>query len=171
MNMILRKGREGDRKAVLSLYEDASAFLKKLGIPQWQDGYPGEESFLEDLRSGTLWVWEGEGGKILGTASLCSGVEPTYLSIDGRWLTEGDYATIHRSTLSRGYRGRGLGKRIFSDLEELARSKNIPSLRVDTHEKNERMNRLIQRSGYTLCGVVTMADGSPRLAYEKILED
>ena len=44
----------------------------------------------------------------------------------------------------------------------------IPHLRIDTHADNQVMQRCILREGFSHCGVIYVADGSPREAFERI---
>ena len=44
----------------------------------------------------------------------------------------------------------------------------LPHLRADTHEANVTMQRCLERAGFVRCGVIHVADGTPRLAYERI---
>lgn len=45
--------------------------------------------------------------------------------------------------------------------------KQINHLRIDTHMDNKIMQHLIIKNGFTKCGTIYVADGSPRIAYEK----
>ena len=47
-------------------------------------------------------------------------------------------------------------------------SEKISHLRIDTHEDNIVMQHLIIKNGFRKCGIIHIADGSPRIAYEKI---
>ena len=58
--MKLRKATLADGPAVVALYREAQAFLAAQGIDQWQDGYPNEETFQEDVARGESWVLEDE---------------------------------------------------------------------------------------------------------------
>ena len=42
------------------------------------------------------------------------------------------------------------------------------SLRADTHADNKIMQHLLEKNGFTRCGVIHVADGSPRFAYQKL---
>ena len=44
-----------------------------------------------------------------------------------------------------------------------------PNLRIDTHRDNVIMQHLMQRHGFTRCGIIYLANGDERLAYQKIL--
>ena len=100
--MKLRKATLADGPAVVALYREAQAFLAAQGIDQWQDGYPNEETFQEDVARGESWVLEDE-GQVVATACLGLGREPTYDTIyQGAWGTEApEYAFLHRIAVSR----------------------------------------------------------------------
>ncbi|MEI3312611.1 MAG: GNAT family protein [Faecalibacterium prausnitzii] len=42
------------------------------------------------------------------------------------------------------------------------------SLRADTHADNKIMQHLLEKNGFTRCGIIHVADGSPRFAYQKL---
>lgn len=42
----------------------------------------------------------------------------------------------------------------------------IPNLRADTHRNNRTMRHLLEKSGFRYCGIIHVADGSERLAYQ-----
>ena len=40
------------------------------------------------------------------------------------------------------------------------------SIRIDTHADNKTMQHLIEADGFTRCGIIYIADGTPRIAYQ-----
>jgi hypothetical protein len=100
--------------------------------------------------------------RIAATFWFAPGPEPTYARIEGGpgWLDDAPYGVVHRLA-SDGSVG-GVGERCLG--WALARCGN---LRVDTHESNAVMQRLLARMGFTRCGVVLMSDGTPRDAFQK----
>jgi RimJ/RimL family protein N-acetyltransferase len=42
----------------------------------------------------------------------------------------------------------------------------INNIRVDTHTNNIPMQRAVGRAGFKRCGIICVADGSPRIAYQ-----
>ncbi|MFR6437631.1 MAG: GNAT family N-acetyltransferase, partial [Peptoniphilaceae bacterium] len=56
-------------------------------------------------------------------------------------------------------------ERIFA----YAKFKGIPAIRIDTHADYFRMRGLIEAMGFTYCGVITVADGTKRVAYEQVI--
>ena len=136
--MKLRKATVADGPAVAALYREAQAFLAAQGIDQWQDGYPNEETFQEDVARGESWLLEDE-GQVVATACLGLGREPTYDTIyQGAWGTEApEYAFLHRIAVSGACKGKGAPSWFFQELERQARERGLPCLRGDTHRENK----------------------------------
>ena len=40
-------------------------------------------------------------------------------------------------------------------------------LRIDTHHANKIMQHVLEKNGFRKCGIIHLANGDPRLAYEK----
>ena len=57
----------------------------------------------------------------------------------------------------------------MSFAEESARKNNAASIRVDTHRDNLPMQRMLQKNGFIYCGIIYLADGKERFAFEKPL--
>ena len=99
-------------------------------------------------------------GKIVGTFALIYGEDPTYGYIeDGAWKSAEPYAAIHRVASDGSVRG--LGDVILQWCIHQA-----GHVRIDTHHDNKTMQHVIEKNGFQYCGVIYLADGSPRVAYE-----
>lgn len=59
---------------------------------------------------------------------------------------------------------------MLDEIEKLASENGKESVRVDTHSDNIPMQKTLDKSGYTKCGIVYLYDGVPRLAYEKLIK-
>lgn len=168
--VLIRETEERDIGAVLVLYEKAKASLRERGIPQWQDGYPNEESLRRDMADHVSYVMEEE-GEVIGTACIQLKDDPNYSYVEGgQWLNEEPYAVIHRITVSYEKKGRGYAGRFFAFAEQLAREDGRRNVRADTHQKNASMKKALETFGFRACGTVYMADGAPRIAYHKVIE-
>jgi phosphoglycolate phosphatase-like HAD superfamily hydrolase len=66
-----------DLVEIMSIIGDAKAFLKKSGSTQWQNGYPNEESILNDINNKNGYVLM-VGDKVAGYAAVIAAIEPTY---------------------------------------------------------------------------------------------
>ena len=165
--MIFRKATIEDIDSVTAMIKAASARLGAAGIDQWQRGYPNRESVERDVENGVGMVLC-EGDTIIAYGAVIFTGEPAYNDLTGgKWLTEGDYAVVHRLCVNEIFVGMGFAKRFMSAAEAMA-SESVKSMRIDTHPDNKIMQSLIDRMGYNYCGDVVIE--SRRLAYEKILE-
>lgn len=129
---------------------------------QWPANYPSEDKLLQDIAGGYLHVCLFN-NEICGVFALIFGEDPTYRVIEqGQWLNDLPYATLHR-VASNGL-VQGLGRFILN--WSLERAQN---LRVDTHADNAAMLHLLRAMKFTECGIIYVADGTPRLAFQKSL--
>mgnify|MGYP000947966449 FL=1 len=156
---------------VMIIIRQAQAYLKEAGIDQWQNGYPNEGVILQDIKRGSSYVLQ-EQGQVLGTAVLEFDRDPNYENIyEGQWLSDGPYGAIHRIAVSENHRGSSLASIMIQTMEGLCLERGVWSLRVDTHGDNEPMKRMLQKNGFQYCGVIFLTDGSPRIAWEKVLRE
>ena len=169
--MIIRKTENADLDKIMPIFDEARATIAALGIDQWQNGYPSEEVIKADIAKEQSRVAE-LGGEICATFALIFDGEPTYDKIyDGEWLTgkSESYIAIHRVAISVTMRGRGIAGEIIDYAADVARSLGRKSLRIDTHRGNIVMRKMLEKQGFSYCGVIYLADGAERVAYERVL--
>jgi GNAT superfamily N-acetyltransferase len=171
--MNIRQSGVNDLDALMSLFAQARGTIAALGIDQWQDGYPSEAVIMRDIEKGQSYCVEID-GQICATFALIDDGEPTYDRIfDGAWLTgdaKGHYLAIHRVAIAVAMRGQGIAPAILSYAADAALRLGRTSLRIDTHRGNVVMRRMLEKNGFTLCGVIYIASGAERVAYEKTLD-
>ncbi|MGZ5192977.1 MAG: N-acetyltransferase family protein, partial [Kaistella sp.] len=88
--------------------------------------------------------------------------------IEGKWLSSGKYVVVHRVAVSEGFVGKGIATKLFTEIETVAKSNKVFSIKVDTNYDNPAMLRILEKLGYTYCGEVYFR-GSARRAFEKML--
>lgn len=158
--------------SIMGIVKDAQIHLASQQIDQWQDGYPNEEAILKDITNQESFVVQNDRMDIMGTAMFTTRAEPTYSSIDGAWLSMENsiYGVIHRMAVSNDFRKQGIAKFIFTACEQKLKESKITSMRIDTHEDNKEMQGLLKHLDYIYCGVIYLANGDKRLAYEKLMK-
>ena len=161
------KATDADLPRVMALIDEGRDALKEDGVDQWQGVDPTKENLSAAIDAGTCTFFKEDG--IVGMAVLREDEEPTYGRICGQWLTEGNYLTVHQFVVSKERKGEGMGRRIMDRILAEARMRGFDSVRVDTHADNFRMKCLIENTGFTYCGVITVSDGTERVAYEQVL--
>ena len=159
---MIRHAAESDLPRILGIYGTARQFMRQTGnMTQWINGYPSEPLLRQDIINGDLYVMEDAGG-VYGAFAFILGDDPTYAHIEGAWQdTATPYGTIHRIGSDGTHRG------VLHECVDWALGR-ISHLRVDTHADNHVMQRCILREGFSCCGVIHIADGTPRVAFERI---
>ncbi len=167
--MEFRKAVDTDIDRIMDIIGQAQTFLREHGIDQWQNGYPNRLTIKDDMDRGDSYVLT-INGIVVGTVAIIFGIEKTYKHIyNGKWLSDDEYATIHRIAIDSKYKGLGFASHIFKEVEEMCLKRGIHSIRIDTHEANHPMQRLLRKNKFKYCGIIYLDDGSKRLAYEKLL--
>ena len=163
-NMIIRLASVEDICDILDIYEGARAFMREVGNPnQWTGKYPDEETILSDIEKEKLYVCT-ENEDILAVFYYNVGIDPTYLKIyDGAWVNDKPYGVIHRIAVSDRARGKGVAKVCF----DFAYDK-CGNVRIDTHRDNIPMQRALEKNGFTRCGIIYLANGDERIAYQRV---
>lgn len=165
----LRRAQTQDLAAIMKIIDDAKELLKKNGSPQWQNGYPNQENFTQDIAMQTNWILIND-NKVVATATLQLTPEPTYHNItQGQWQQPNEpYATIHRVAISSNYRGQGLSKLLFSNLLTVGQMQGIKNFRIDTHRSNKAMQHIAENFNFKKRGIIKVNDPNDpdRLAYE-----
>lgn len=183
--MNFRKSTFDDVDRILEIIEKAKVELRKLGLDQWQKGYPDRKSIESDVKLEISYVLEDIEGnrndlksenftKILGTVVLSPEKEEPYSKIEGKWITDDDYMVIHRLAVDFDMKNKGIATKILEFSEEVCVENRILSLKADTHENNEPMKRLLEKNGFSFCGLIYLDRepdlGAKRVAYEKIIK-
>ena len=155
-----------DLEQIMQIYARAVQYMHASGNPnQWVEGYPSRALIEEDIARGVSYVVDRD-GVIEAVFSYIEGEDPTYRQIgQGMWRTNGSYGTVHR--LASAGRLRGVAGICFSWCAEQAKLHGCSSLRADTHQDNRIMQHLLQKNGFVYCGVIHLANGAPRLAFER----
>lgn len=158
---MIRRAERSDLPRILTIYDSARQFMRRRGNQvQWVNGYPSEELLRADISRGDLYVVERAAG-VCGVFAFITGSDPTYEKIDGAWLSEAPYGTLHRL----GSDGTCTG--VLAEAADWAWTQ-MHHLRADTHEANLPMRRCLERAGFVYTGVIHVADGTPRRAYERV---
>ena len=159
--MLIRKTLESDLPRIAQIYENAKRFMRECGNPdQWNDGRPNADTAREDMERGVGYVAE-ELGEVVAVFMFSDGADPTYARIyDGAWRSDEPYGVIHRIAVAE--QGRGIIDFCISWCFD-----RRPNLRIDTHRDNLPMQRALAKRGFEYCGIIHLANGDERLAYQK----
>jgi len=164
--MTIRKTTPHDLAIVMEIYAYAQAYMIENGNPnQWWTVHPPQALIEEDIRAGLSYVVTddnpGNANEVIAVFYFNVEEEPTYSKIDGTWLNDCPYGVVHR--IAKGARGKGVGAFVLNWC--IAQH---PNIRIDTHRDNAAMLRLLEKLGYTRCGIIWLDDlGDERIAFQK----
>lgn len=162
MAINIRKATFDDIPALMRLFERAKGIMRASGnLHQWGVGYPSEAVMRADIGLGVCYVVTGEsGGEIEATMAFIPGPDPTYSYIEGgEWLDDAPYCVIHRIAVAAP--GKGYARRLLDWAFE-----RTGTVRIDTHRDNVIMRHILHNYGFKQCGVIYLANGEPRDAYQ-----
>lgn len=150
-----------DVPLIMAMCDHSRTIMRASGnMTQWTNGYPSEEQIIKDItfEHGFLLL---EHNVPIGYFAFIIGDDPTYKVIDGgQWLEDNTpYGTIHRLACAPGHH------EIGRDCFDWCASK-VASLRADTHADNSIMRHIMEQLQFTYCGIIHVADGTPRLAFQ-----
>lgn len=165
--MTLRKADVSDALVIWRILQEAIEQRKQEGSRQWQDGYPNEQTVQDDIAKGYAYVLVDEDVIVAYVAIIFDG-EPAYDSIEGKWLTYGDYVAVHRVATSNAAKGKGVATQLLQLLEQFCLERNVHSIKLDTNFDNLPMLKILSKLNYTYCGEIFFK-GASRKAFEKIL--
>lgn len=156
--MFVRAAKTEDIERIMEIYAIAKQYMDASGnTTQWKPGYPGRAVIEEDIEKGWAYVCV-EKEVIHGVFECFFGGDSTYRVIDGAWLNDKPYITVHRVA------GSGEVKGVFETMLSYVKDRS-DNVRMDTHENNTTMQHLFEKHGFKKCGTIWLADGSPRWAY------
>lgn len=158
----LRVAVPDDLPLMLDIYARARRVMADAGNPtQWGTLYPRAEVVADDVREGRSLLLVDDGRddaghdgigrpaeRVLAQFALCRGRDPAYASIDGRWLDDDPYVTIHRLASSGVERGSARRCLMWA-------VSTCANVRVDTHGRNSAMLHILESLGFTRCGIIT----------------
>lgn len=128
---------------------------------QWVDGYPSREDVLIDIEQNHLYICKNNEDEIVAVFCFFIGDDPSYHKIDGAWLNNNSYGVVHRIASN------GKVSRIADYCLEWCFTQH-PNIRIDTHQDNITMQRVLERCGYTKCGIIyLLRSGDSRVAFQR----
>lgn len=172
---MVRLANINDAQQISEIFEDAKEKFANDGTYQWKGIYPNIDSFYQDLKKEVVIVYE-ENGLIIGTATIVFSIDKNYNEIDGAWVNNDKYVSIHRIATRKGFLKRGIASALFKEAELIALNNGITNIKIDTHQNNISMRSLLEKLDYIECGIIILLNREDlslkereRVAYQKVL--
>ena len=167
--MMIREATNNDLNRIVEITNACGKHMISQNIFQWNEEYPNLEVFKKDLENQSLYVIELE-SKIVGCVCISEKMDAVYKEV--KWLTpDSKNMYVHRLAIDPKFQGKGLAIKLMSYAENLAKTKDFKSMRLDTFSKNPKNNKFYNLQGYKKLGKIFYRSQSdmPFHCYEKII--
>lgn len=164
---MIRRATMYDLKKIMYIVEETKEDMMKQGNDQFDDVYPIEKHFKEDIANGHLYI-RGSGIDIAGF--MCINNEDLISASHLPWSKVTPCTVMYRLIVNKLHRKRGIGKELISSAEEISKRQGLNYVKAATYELNKPMMALFEKLGYNLVGKVKLERKQNLFYfYEKIL--
>lgn len=167
--MKIVKAKSCDVTEIVELTRSCARHMISLGIFQWNEYYPSEKVFQNDIKLNQLWKIESD-KEILGVIVLTEIEDDEYEGVN--WLTKNkNNLYIHRLAVHPKHQGKGIARKLLDYSELYAKEKKYDSIRLDTFSQNKRNQKIYEQRGYQKLDDIYFPKQSehPFHCYEKLL--
>ncbi len=166
MDIEYKLGTLQDLDAVCMLIRQAIDGMEAQGIYQWDDIYPSQREFEEDIEKQTLYLAY-IGDSLAAIYVISSECDDQYRN--GKWKHDKETSMIlHRFCVSPLFQHQGIGKAVLRHAEEQLREMGYQSIRLDVFTGNLFAQRLYLHNGYESRGYAIWRKGRFDLMEKKL---
>lgn len=162
----IRLSKKSDIENLLKLKDSAIEYQKEQNTLQWSKDYPNENDFLLDIEKKQGYIYE-KGNKIFAYCALCYGIDEMYLEFfDGNIEHEKPYSVIHRVMVDKNEMNQGIASEFLEKIIKISYKNSRFITRIDTHENNIGMNKVIEKLNFKYIAKVFAPDRSERKVFQ-----
>ena len=166
-DFMIRKANKEDIKEIMGIIKDTVKEMKLYNNTQWDENYPNESDFINDINRQELYVDERD-EELVGLICLNKVEAPEYKSLE--WEINEDALVIHRVAVKSSKRNLGIGSNLMKFAEKISVEQGLRHIKTDTYLLNEKMDYLFKKHGYKTIGQVRFEDKEkPFNCYEKLI--
>ena len=134
---------------------------------QWQGKEPSKETIEIDIKNKQFYLLF-EDHQCLGGAALLNKDNAYDHLLSGSWLNQEPYVVVHRFFIHPTFHGNHLGRELLKSIELHVWHQGVRNIRLDTHERNIPMRKLLTSQSYQEVGRVNLPQAGERLVYHKV---
>ena len=166
---MIRHAKLSEIDEIMAITRACAIKMRSENIHQWNEHYPNEQAFIDDIERNELFVLLLD-TKIIGSIVISTKKDAEYVPIE--WITqESSHYYIHRLAIDPIWQGKGHAKRLMDFAENKAIENRVASIRLDTFSQNLRNQIFYKKRGYTRLGSIYFPKQSkdPFYCYELVL--
>ncbi|MDF2880604.1 MAG: N-acetyltransferase [Clostridiaceae bacterium] len=165
---MIRKATINDLHTIMAIIKETIIEMHSYNNNQWDENYPQEKDFKNDIESQQLYV-SVKDGQVVGLACINMDEPIEYQGLN--WQENSESMVIHRMAVDIHLRRKGIGMELMNFADKLALENHIPHLKTDTFSLNTKMQCLFKKCGYNFVGEMNFKGKAlPFYSYEKILK-
>lgn len=166
---MIRQAKISEIADIISLTKACTKTMEQNGIYQWNEHYPSQLVFEQDIKRNELYVLENQ-NTIIGMIVISTVMDLEYEAV--KWLTpNGQSYYIHRLAIDPNFQRQGYAHQLMDFGEELARTNGYMSIRLDTFSQNPGNQKFYESRGYQKLEAIYFPkqSGHPFYCYERVL--
>jgi len=166
---MIRKATLLDIDSILKITRACAKLMISNGIYQWNENYPNEAAFENDILRDELYVFVLDNSAV-GCMAMSTLMDEEYQLIE--WMTPNSKQIyIHRLAVHPDHQGKGIAQKLMDFAELSSKKNNYRSIRLDTFSLNKGNQKFYELRGYSRLGNVYFRNQSdhPFYCYELIL--
>jgi len=143
---MIRHAKILDIPEILSVSRACAHYMIQNGIFQWNEYYPSEAIFKNDISRKELYVLV-HNSSIVGCIAISKYMDVEYEPV--QWLSQNNRNIyIHRLAVHPDHQKKGYARQLMDFAETYARDNKFISIRLDTFSQNERNQKFYETRGY-----------------------
>ena len=161
-----------DLNKLMDIYDLARVRMVNEGnLTQWDNREVFKTEIIDYINKKILYKVI-ENDEIVGYFAYIYDIEHAYDVINGKWLNQDKYITIHK--IASKYNNKGIGGFIIKYVIDRCKKEGIYNIKIDTHKNNLSMNKFLTNKGFINCGVISLTldfndEYSLRNAYQLVI--
>lgn len=151
---------------IFSLFQNAIITMDKANIPQWDEVYPAKEHIMQDIQNNQMYIGK-IGQKITVCFVLSEECDEEYKN--GKWqYPDTRFTVIHRLCVNPEFQNQGIAAKTLEYIENLCKTQEYESIRLDCFTKNPYSQKLYNKAGYSVVGYADWRKGRFELREKKL---
>ena len=171
--MKIYKANKNDLNEIEKIYHIAvDHMIDENNTNQWKHNNVNFARQISDYIDNNNFYVVKQNNEIIGFFAMIFGIDKTYDEIDGKWINNDPYVTIHK--IASKYFQKGIASFVLNHVIKSAIKNDIYNIRIDTHKDNISMQKFLEKNDFIKCGIISITcnfddNDSLRYAYLKQL--
>ena len=145
---------KNDIDELMNIYNFARTHMINEGnVTQWDNEEVFKEELINYINEKLLYKVT-KNDEIVGCFAYILGVDSAYNIINGNWINDNKYVTIHK--IMSKYQRQGIASFMVDYIINKMKADGLFDIKIDTHKNNISMNEFLKSKGFKYCGIISL---------------